>query len=483
MPDNPGGNEPSDEELVSAIHLRHDSKATDAIFRRYKPHLTRFIYSRLAASASFYKFRFFQQKDEEKRASYTDYIFQEAAELFEDSWVRALSRLRSFNPDLGSFKNWFFTLVQNVINDYWEKRKEYPMTMGGEELERISDREIEQNPAVVYDQSPVYSALASAVAEEAGRLALEAIEEIENEDYRTAFYVRLLMFGVYGEAELADSLGRNESTFRSDITRGKEAWEKNFERKAPGIAASEVLEYFQKGGGAIMDREEMLGRIKDPEARKAFDLRVRFGPDYNRIAKELNRTIEEVKFLLSAALSQVTGIRNVRGFEQAEQGSLPGSQKDKVFFETFDLLSRGIEPSDRPTRARPDLIKEQNAAKLLFYALNGSPVKAQTLGSLLSRVSKEKKKSFNAVAKGSGMSVDEFAGFISGAKKPGKTALKKLSGSLGIPLDELQKASKVSAIRTAARATRGEGRGGWKKVEQRTLKLLHSMLEKERKGG
>jgi len=479
MPDTPDPEGMSDEELVIQIQSGGSNKFINVLFARYAKKSKGWIIFALGRSPTFYKpLLEIPRADSPGKAGRAprllDFIYQEAADIFQDAWLKMIDHIRSYNPEKGKFSTWFHAIVENIINDYWKGRNNLPRPTEDDKLEFIAAGPPGAKEADFVPDSVIVSELR--------RIALEAFEEIPNEDYRAAFYLRVLTYDIFSEEELADLLGRQFSTLRSDISRGREEWEKAVERRFGDSSLSGILDHIQKGGGVFMDRAEMLGRIRDERARKAFDLRLRIGADYEAIAKELGCGAGDVKDMLGAALLDIAGSRKVRGAAAGEDKTLSETERNRVFFEAFDLLSKNREISARPTRGAPVFEKEQAAAKLLFSVMRGFPRKQETLGDLLIRASQEQNKSFDAIAKEAKIGVDEFACLLSGAKKPSRKEVSGLSKALGMPAGKLQAAAQAASKRTAARATRGAGQKmlDWDRVERDTLKLLHQKLKENK---
>jgi RNA polymerase sigma-70 factor, ECF subfamily len=160
----------------------------------------------------------------------------EAADLSQETFLRAYAHLGTFNPQLGKFSTWIYQIARNVIRTHLAKSLRAPQTQ-----ELGEDQSIESTFA---DTSPQADPARGVLREEAERELRAALAELP-ERMRTVLALRY--FDNMEYQTIASTLGLSLGNVKTLIHRGKIALTKKMhERERNAIDALRVVPH--KGG-------------------------------------------------------------------------------------------------------------------------------------------------------------------------------------------------------------------------------------------
>lgn len=131
-------------------------------------------------------------------------------EVIQETWLTAVRRVRSFNPNQGSFQNWLFGIAANVVRNSLRKRRWF--TAHSQSLNGQHDV---KQPAIIAE--PVDSAQRVAVA-------LDQLSPRHEQVLRSKY-----LEGQSVQA-IAEACGETPKTIESLLTRAREAFRLEFAR-------------------------------------------------------------------------------------------------------------------------------------------------------------------------------------------------------------------------------------------------------------
>lgn len=146
----------------------------------------------------------------------------EAADLSQETFLRAYAHLATFNPQLGKFSTWIYQIARNVVRTHLGRSLRRPAAQ-----ELPEDRNLENAlPDLSRDADPVGGLL----REEAERELREALAELPE---RSRTVLALRYFDNMEYAAIAGTLGLSLGNVKTLIHRGKLALAKKMrEREA-----------------------------------------------------------------------------------------------------------------------------------------------------------------------------------------------------------------------------------------------------------
>jgi len=164
----------------------------------------------------------------------------EAADLSQETFLRAYAHLGTFNPQLGKFSTWIYQIARNVIRTYLAKSMRAPQTqeLGADQsLESaLPDTSASADPAVGLLREEAERELRAALAELPERTrAVLALRYFDNMEYQT----------------IASTLGLSLGNVKTLIHRGKIALTKKM-RERESAAVESVRTVAQKGGSRAL---------------------------------------------------------------------------------------------------------------------------------------------------------------------------------------------------------------------------------------
>ncbi len=204
----------ADEELVRLV-LGGDRERFATLVDRYKRGITKFISASVRGPA-------------------------DAADLAQDTFVRAFVHLDSFNPSLGKFSTWVYHIARNVVRTHLAKSLRRPATQ-----ELGEDRTIE---AVLPDLSPEADparGLLRGEAESEVRLALADLPE------RTRTVLSLRYYDNMEYQTIAETMGLSLGNVKTLIHRGKLALAQRM-REREAAATDALAPRSAKGGSRAL---------------------------------------------------------------------------------------------------------------------------------------------------------------------------------------------------------------------------------------
>jgi RNA polymerase sigma-70 factor, ECF subfamily len=144
---------------------------------------------------------------------------EEAEEIMNDGFIKVFTKLEKFDSEQ-SFKPWLRTVMVNTALDYYRKNQKFKNDVGLEDYHHV---EFEED---------IVSQLA---AEE----ILELIQEL-TPGFRTVFV--LYVVEGYNHREIAEKLGINEGTSKSNLSKARQKLQQLILEKHPDIYYKNVKE-------------------------------------------------------------------------------------------------------------------------------------------------------------------------------------------------------------------------------------------------
>ncbi len=151
----------------------------------------------------------------------------EAADLSQETFLRAYAHLGTFNPQLGKFSTWIYQIARNVSRTYLAKSMRSPQLQ-----ELPQERTLEE---ALPDLSPQVDPAGGLLREEAERELRAALAELPE---RTRTVLALRYFDSMEYQAIATTLGLSLGNVKTLIHRGKIALTKKMrEREARAVGA------------------------------------------------------------------------------------------------------------------------------------------------------------------------------------------------------------------------------------------------------
>jgi RNA polymerase sigma-70 factor (ECF subfamily) len=151
----------------------------------------------------------------------------EAADLSQETFLRAYAHLHTFNPQLGKFSTWIYQIARNVVRTHLAKSQRTPQL---HELPKEQTLE-----AALADPSPEADPAVGLLRREAERELRAALAELPD---RTRTVLALRYFDNMEYQTIASTLGLSLGNVKTLIHRGKIALTKKMlEREARALDA------------------------------------------------------------------------------------------------------------------------------------------------------------------------------------------------------------------------------------------------------
>ncbi len=161
----------------------------------------------------------------------------EAADLSQETFLRAYAHLGTFNPQLGKFSTWIYQIARNVIRTHLAKSLRAPQMQ-----ELGEDQSLE---SAVADLSPQADPARGVLREEAERELRAALGELPE---RTRTVLALRYFDNMEYQTIASTLGLSLGNVKTLIHRGKIALTKKMQERER--SAMEALPGNPQKGGS-----------------------------------------------------------------------------------------------------------------------------------------------------------------------------------------------------------------------------------------
>ena len=155
----------------------------------------------------------------------------EAADLSQETFLRAYAHLHTFNPQLGKFSTWIYQIARNVVRTHLSKSQRMP------QLHELPEEQTLE--ATLADHSPAADPAVGLLRREAERELRAALAELPE---RTRTVLALRYFDNMEYQTIASTLGLSLGNVKTLIHRGKIALTKKMiERETRALDAMPQL--------------------------------------------------------------------------------------------------------------------------------------------------------------------------------------------------------------------------------------------------
>ena len=165
----------------------------------------------------------------------------DAADLSQETFLRAYAHLGTFNPQLGKFSTWIYQIARNVIRTHLGRSLRKPQT-----AELPEDRALEE---ALPDLSREADPASGVLRQEAERELRAALAELPE---RTRTVLALRYFDNMEYHTIAGTLGLSLGNVKTLIHRGKIALAKKMHERESRATAPAIHAAPQKGGSRAL---------------------------------------------------------------------------------------------------------------------------------------------------------------------------------------------------------------------------------------